>query len=564
MNIKLGAEMVVEALRKEGVDVVFGYPGGAVLPIYDKLYDSGLRHILVRHEQGGVHMADGFSRASGKTGVCLVTSGPGATNTITGLATAYMDSIPLLVLTGQVPTSLIGNDAFQEADTVGITRPVTKHNYLIKSTKELPRILKEAFYIASSGRPGPVVVDLPKDVVSTEAEFDYPDRISLRSYKPTLYGHIGQIKKALELLFSSKSPVMFIGGGVILSNAAQEVTTFARKLGIPVTMSLMGLGGFPGSDPLSLGMLGMHGTFQANMAIQNADLIFAVGPRFDDRVTGKVETFAPKAKIVHIDVDPTSISKSIRVDIPIVGDARVVMGQFLEEIERTPPPEGFFENCGHWKGRIENWKAMHKLDYDRDDQRIRAQYVIESLYRLTGGNAIVATDVGQHQMWVAQFFKFDKPRTFLTSGGLGTMGFGLPAALGAKIARPHETVIAISGDGSIQMNIQELMTAVQYGIDVKVVVLNNSFLGMVRQWQELFYQSRYASSCIPMAPNFVKLAEAYGALGMSSAEPKDVLPILEKALEHRGPVLVEFKTAEEDNVYPMVPPGGSIGDMLLV
>lgn len=564
MDIKLGAEMVVEALRKEGVDVIFGYPGGAVLPIYDKLFDSEIRHILVRHEQGGVHMADGFARASGRTGVCLVTSGPGATNTVTGLATAYMDSIPLLVLTGQVPTSLIGNDAFQEADTVGITRPVTKHNYLVKSTKELPRILKEAFYIASSGRPGPVVVDLPKDVVSNEAEFNYPDRVELRSYRPTLYGHIGQIKKALELLFSSKSPVIFIGGGVILANAANLVTTFARKLGIPVTMSLMGLGGFPGSDPLSLGMLGMHGTFQANMAIQNADLIFAVGPRFDDRVTGKVETFAPKAKIVHIDVDPTSISKSIRVDIPIVGDARVVMGQFLEELERTLPPEGFFENLGHWRGRIENWRAMHELDYDRDGQRIRAQYVIESLYQLTGGNAIIATDVGQHQMWVAQFFKFDKPRTFLTSGGLGTMGFGFPAALGAKIARPHETVIAISGDGSIQMNIQELMTAVQYGIDVKVVILNNSFLGMVRQWQELFYQSRYASSCMPMTPDFVKLAEAYGALGMSSADPNDVLPILEKALKHRGPVLVEFKTAEEDNVYPMVAPGGSIGEMLLV
>mgnify|MGYP005809807175 CR=1 FL=1 len=564
MAMKLGSEMVLEALRKEGVEAIFGYPGGAVLPIYDALYDSGLRHILARHEQGAVHMADGFARASGRVGVALVTSGPGATNTVTGLATAYMDSIPVVVLTGQVPTSLIGNDAFQEADTVGITRPVTKHNYLVKSIKDLPRILKEAFYIAASGRPGPVVVDLPKDVVSSEGEFDYPEAIALRSYRPTVHGHIGQVKKALEMLFDAKAPVIFVGGGVILSNASDRLTQFARRLGVPVTMSLMGLGGFPGTDPLSLGMLGMHGTYQANMAIQNADLIFAVGPRFDDRVTGKVETFAPKAKIIHIDVDPTSISKSIRVDIPIVGDARVVMGQFLEELDRVEPPKEYFEDLKHWRGRVENWKAMHALDYDKNGSRIRSQYVIETLYGLTGGNAVVATDVGQHQMWVAQFFKFDKPRTFLTSGGLGTMGFGFPAALGAKIARPNETVIAISGDGSIQMNIQELMTAVQYGIGVKVVILNNGFLGMVRQWQELFHRSRYSSSCMAMVPDFVKLAEAYGALGLSSADPKDVVPLLEKALAHNGPVFVEFRVSEEDNVYPMVPPGGSIGDMLLV
>jgi acetolactate synthase-1/2/3 large subunit len=366
------------------------------------------------------------------------------------------------------------------------------------------------------------------------------------------------------MLYAAKAPVVFVGGGVILSNAADRLTQFARQLGVPVTMSLMGLGGFPGSDPLSLGMLGMHGTYQANMAIQNSDLIFAVGPRFDDRVTGKLETFAPKAKIVHIDVDPTSISKSIRVDIPIVGDARAVMGQFLEELERNEPPKEYFDHLEHWRGRIENWKALHALDYDRNGSRIRSQYVIETLYDLTGGDAVVATDVGQHQMWVAQFFKFAKPRTLLTSGGLGTMGFGFPAALGAKIARPNETVIAISGDGSIQMNIQELMTAVQYGIDVKVVILNNSFLGMVRQWQELFYRSRYASSCMAMVPDFVKLAEAYGAKGFSSAVPEDVVPILKEALAHKGPVIIEFRVAEEDNVYPMVPPGGSIGDMLLV
>ncbi|MDO8426784.1 MAG: biosynthetic-type acetolactate synthase large subunit [Deltaproteobacteria bacterium] len=562
---KNGAQVFLECLLKEGVDTIFGFPGGAVLPVYDALFDSPLRHILVRHEQGAVHMADGYARATGRPGVVLVTSGPGATNTVTGIATAYMDSIPLVVFTGQVPTALIGNDAFQEADIVGITRPCTKHNYLVKDIKDLQRIIKEAFYIAMTGRPGPVLVDLPKDVLTAPCELKYPDKVELDSYQPNYKGHPGQIKKAIDFILSSKRPVVYAGGGVILANAADELKAFSTRLGIPTTTTLMGLGGFPGTHPLFMGMLGMHGTYCANMAVMNTDCLIAIGARFDDRVTGKIDEFAPYAGIVHVDIDPTSISKNVRVDIPIVGDVKNVLKDLLKAISAQGAKD-FKGNTKEWHSQIDSWNSTHALSYKNDPKgKIKPQYVVEKLYELTKGDAIITTEVGQNQMWAAQFFKYDRPRTFISSGGLGTMGFGFPAAIGAQIAFPDKTVIDIAGDGSLQMNIQELATAVQYKLPVKVAILNNMVLGMVRQWQEFFYNKRYSHTCISVAPDFVKLAEAYGAAGLRAKTPGEVEGVIKEALSIKGkPVLMDFRVDPAEDVYPMVPAGQPLNKMLLV
>ncbi len=561
---KNGAQIFLDCLLKEGVDTVFGFPGGAVLPIYDALFDHPLRHILVRHEQGAVHMADGYARATGKPGVVIVTSGPGATNTVTGIATAYMDSIPLVVFTGQVPTALIGNDAFQEADIVGITRPCTKHNYLVKDINDLQRIIKEAFYIATTGRPGPVLVDIPKDVQNAPCELKYPDRVDLPSYQPTYRGHPGQVKKAVDLILSSKRPVIYAGGGVVLSNAAEELKAFAVKLNLPATTTLMGLGGFPGTHPLFMGMLGMHGTYCANMAVTNTDCLIAVGARFDDRVTGKIDEFAPYAGIIHIDIDPTSISKNVRVDIPIVGDVKNVLRDMLKLASARGASE-FKKNIKDWHGQIRTWNETHRLSYKQDHKKIKPQYVIEKLYEITKGDAIITTEVGQNQMWAAQFFKYDTPRSFITSGGLGTMGFGFPAAIGAQLAFPDRTVIDIAGDGSLQMNIQELATAVQYKLPVKVAILNNMVLGMVRQWQEFFYDKRYSHTCISVAPDFVKLAEAYGAVGLRAKTPDEVEAVIKEAMKVKDrPVLMDFKCDQFEDVYPMVPAGQPLAKMLLV
>ncbi len=563
MMKKTGSQIIVECLKKEGVDTLFNYPGGAVLPLFDELVSASFHQILVRHEQAAVHAADGYARASGKVGVVLVTSGPGATNTVTGIATAYMDSIPIIILTGQIPTHLIGNDAFQEADIVGITRPCTKHNYLVKNLKDLSRILKEAFYIARSGRPGPVLIDLPKDILIDSTEFKYPEKVSIRGYRPTLEGHPGQIQRAIHLILKSKRPLFYVGGGIISSNASKELFLLSEKLGIPVTMTLMGLGGFPGNHPLSLGMLGMHGTYQANMAVMESDLLIAVGARFDDRVTGKLESFAPQAKVIHIDIDPTSISKNVRVDLPIVGDCKRILSKILSLLEKEEI-RSFKEGLQKWHRQIENWKAIYDMNYQQD-QMIKPQYVVEKLDELTGGEAIITTEVGQHQMWAAQFYKYLKPRTFLTSGGLGTMGYGLPAAIGAQVAFPNRLVIGLSGDGSFQMNSQELATVVQYRLPIKVVILNNGYLGMVRQWQEFFYGKRYASSSLEgVSPDFVKLAEAYGAVGLRATKPEEVVPVLKKALSIPEPVVIDFVVDPEENVYPMVPAGEPLNQMRLV
>ncbi|MBI5598138.1 MAG: biosynthetic-type acetolactate synthase large subunit [Deltaproteobacteria bacterium] len=563
---KTGAEIFLESLIKEGVDTIFGYPGGVVLPIYDALYKSPLRHILVRHEQGAVHMADGYARATGRPGVVLVTSGPGATNTVTGIATAYMDSVPVVVFTGQVPTTLIGNDAFQEADIVGITRPCTKHNFLVKDINDLTRIIKEAFYIATTGRPGPVLVDLPKDVLSAEAEFAYPEGVNIPGYQPTYKGHAGQITRAMELILTSKRPVIYAGGGVVSSNAAVELTQLARKLDIPVTTTLMGLGGFPGTDPLFMGMLGMHGTYAANMAVTNTDCLIAVGARFDDRVAGNIDEFAPYAKIIHIDIDPTSISKNVAVDIPIVGDVKSVLREFLKLPRAATGLKAFKKGVTDWHGQISEWRRTHTLTVKQDMKgRIKPQYVIERIYKITGGDAVISTEVGQNQMWTSQFFRFASPRTLLTSGGLGTMGYGFPAAIGAQVAFPDKTVIDIAGDGSIQMNIQEMATAVQEKLPVKVAILNNRFLGMVRQWQEFFYDKRYSYTCIGNRPDFVKLAEAYGAVGLRATKPSEVDGVIKKALKVKDrPVLMDFVVDAAENVYPMVPSGQPLSKMLLV
>ncbi|HOB69631.1 MAG TPA: biosynthetic-type acetolactate synthase large subunit [Syntrophorhabdaceae bacterium] len=561
---KTGAQIFIESLKMEGVDTIFCYPGGATLNITDALYHSDIHQIVVRHEQAAVHAADGYSRASGRVGVSLVTSGPGATNTVTGIATAYMDSIPIVIFSCQVNTMLIGNDAFQEADIVGITRPCTKHNYLVKDVKDLARIIKEAFFIARSGRPGPVLVDIPKDVSAASCDFKYPDKIFLRSYQPTYVGHAGQIKRLLKTIAVSKRPVLYTGGGIISSGASQELLKFAEKLSIPVTNTLMGLGGFPGNHPLFLGMLGMHGNYAANMAITESDLIIAIGSRFDDRATGKVDEFAPRAKIVHIDIDPTSISKNIKVDIPVVGDSKNVLKKMLEMLDDNKEDfENFQQNITDWVQTVNHWKNNYPLTYTKNGT-LKPQYVIERIYELTKGNAIISTEVGQNQMWAAQFFKFLKPRTILTSGGLGTMGYGFPASIGAQVAFPKSLVIDIAGDGSIQMNIQELATAVQYNLPVKIVILNNRFLGMVRQWQELFYEKRYTWTHMNHAPDFVKLAEAYGAAGYRITDEKDVDDVLHKAFNNNKTTIVDVHVNPEECVYPMVPAGAPLKDMLLV
>jgi len=548
-----GAQILIECLEREGVEVIFGYPGGAVLPIFDKLYDADLKFILTRHEQGAAHAADGYARATGKVGVCLATSGPGATNLTTGIANAYMDSIPLVAITGQVKTFLIGNDAFQEADVTGVTRPITKHNYLVKDTKDLARIVREAFYIASTGRPGPVLIDIPVDVQQQDIEFIWPEVVKIRGYNPTYFGHPGQIKKAAKLIAESKKPLIYAGGGVIISGAHQELRELAQKLQVPVTMTLMGLGGFPGTHELSLGMLGMHGTAFANHAIMESDLIIAVGARFDDRVTGRLDAFAPYAKIIHIDIDPASISKNVKVDVPIVGDARNILKVLLEEIKKVP-------DTSDWLKTIESWKKKHPLTY-KDNGKIKPQYVIEQIYEATKGRAIITTEVGQNQMWSCQWYKYDHPRTFISSGGLGTMGFGFPAAMGAKLGCPEKIVFDIAGDGSIQMNIQELATCVCNKIHVKVAILNNGYLGMVRQWQELFYKKRYSYTTL-YNPDFVKLAESYGASGIRVTEKCEVRPAIEKALSIDNTVFIDFHIEPEENVYPMVPAGEAINRMI--
>jgi len=560
-----GAEIFVRSLIDLGVDTIFGYPGGAVINIYDSLFNNtSIRHYLVRHEQAAVHAADGYARTSGKTGVVLVTSGPGATNTVTGIATAYMDSIPLVIFTGQVPTLMIGNDAFQEADIVGITRPCTKHNYLVKDVKDLARIIREAFHIASTGRPGPVLVDLPKDVITSVHEYNPPRQIVLRGYKPNYKGHMGQVKKAVELIYSSRRPVIYAGGGVILGDGARQLTEFADLIGVPVTLTLMGLGAYPASGKNFVGMLGMHGTYAANMAISNSDLIIAIGARFDDRVTGKVDEFAPEAKIIHVDIDPTSIKKNVKVDIPIVGDVKDVLRKLIKVVKDSGEAEKYRRKIAPWRSQIEKWDAEHPLKYKNSKTKIKPQYVVEKIYEITKGEAIISTEVGQNQMWAAQFYKFDKPRRFITSGGLGTMGYGFPAAIGAQIANPGKLVIDIAGDGSIQMNIQELATAVQYKLPVKVAVLNNGSLGMVRQWQELFFDGKYSQTCLPSLPDFVKLAESYGALGLRATKPSQVEEVIRKAIEHPGPVLMDFMVDPLELVYPMVPAGAPLTKMLLV
>jgi len=570
MKRKTGAQILLECLKREGVEVIFGYPGGAILPLLEEMSKWDFRFILVRHEQAAVHAADGYARASGKVGVCLVTSGPGATNTVTGIATAYMDSVPVVVFTGQVPIHLIGNDAFQEADIVGITRPCTKHNYLVTDVKDLARIVREAFYIASTGRPGPVLVDLPKNILTAQTEFHYPEEVKLRGYKVTLEGHMQQIKRAAQLILRSSQPVIYAGGGVIISGASEELIRLAELLHIPVTTTLMGLGGFPGTHPLFLGMLGMHGTYPANMAVTECDLLIAIGARFDDRVTGKVEEFSPKSKKIHIDIDPTSIKKNVHVDIPIVGDCKRVLRKLLEVIETSGVDlEEYRKRMSYWLYQIEEWRAHQETLYNNlsnsSSKRIKPQFVVQKLYELTGGDAIITTEVGQNQMWAAQYFKVNKPRTFLTSGGLGTMGYGFPAAIGAQVAFPDKLVIDIAGDGSIQMNIQELATAVQHDLPVKVAILNNGYLGMVRQWQELFHgKIYYATRLGEWNPDFVKLAEAYGAVGLRATRPEEVEPVIKEALRIRKPVLMDFWVEEDENVYPMVPAGEPLKKMILL
>ncbi|RLC03400.1 MAG: biosynthetic-type acetolactate synthase large subunit [Deltaproteobacteria bacterium] len=556
-----GAQILIKVFEEEKVDTIFGFPGGMVIDIYDKLEDTSIKHILVRHEQGAVHAADGYARASGKVGVCLVTSGPGATNTVTGIASAHMDSIPLVVITGQVPTHLIGNDAFQEVDIVGITRSCTKHNFLVKDVKDLARVVKEAFYLARSGRPGPVLIDIPKNVSNVKALYEPDQQVTIKSYNPTYKPNMKQLRKVVDLIATSERPVIFAGGGIILSGAAQELTTFARNLQIPVTGSLMGLGGFPGSDPLWMGMIGMHGTYRANMSTSFCDLLIGIGVRFDDRVTGKTDAFASQAKIVHVDIDPTSIRKNVPVTIPIVGDCRNTLeslNALIKPLDKAP----LNDKRKPWIDQIQTWKDKNTLAYKQTDV-IKPQYVVEKLYELTRGEAIITTEVGQNQMWAAQYYHFDKPNHFITSGGLGCMGFGFPAAIGAQIARPDKTVVDVAGDGSIQMNIQEMATALQYHLPVKIVILNNGYLGMVRQWQELFYDKRYASTCMDCGPDFIKLAEAYGALGLRATKPEEVIPVLEKGLSSPNTVIMDFVVAKEECVYPMVPAGAPITEMLL-
>ncbi len=561
-----GAEIVVRCLQEEGVEFVFGYPGGAVLNIYDEVFKQDtFKHVLVRHEQAAVHAADGYARASGRVGVALVTSGPGATNAVTGIATAYMDSIPVVILSGQVPTPAIGLDAFQEVDTVGITRPCVKHNFLVKDVGQLAETIKKAFYIAASGRPGPVLVDIPKDVTQYRAEFSYPKSISMRSYNPVIKGHPGQIKKAIQLLLEAKRPMVYAGGGVILSDAAPQLTELVRMLGSPCTNTLMGLGGFPATDPLSVGMPGMHGTYEANMAMQHCDVLLAIGARFDDRVIGNpAHFFQEQRQIIHIDIDPASIAKRVKVDVPIVGHVREVLDEMIRLLKasKEQPDQAALKT---WWTQIELWRSRDCLKYDRRSEIIKPQFVLEKMYEITRGDAFVTSDVGQHQMWAAQFYKFDRPRRWVNSGGLGTMGFGLPAAMGVQFAHPGATVACVTGEGSIQMCIQELATCKQFNLPLKIVLLNNRYLGMVRQWQEFFYGNRYSESYVDALPDFVKLAESYGHVGMRIEQPGDVEGALQEAFAMKDRlVFMNFLTDQTENVYPMVPGGKGLSEMILV
>ena len=548
-----GAEVLIKALEAEGVDTVFGYPGGALLPIYDALYDSDLKHILTRHEQGAAHAADGYARATGKPGVCFATSGPGATNLVTGIANAYMDSVPLVAVTGQVVTSLLGRDSFQEADITGITLPITKHNYLVKDTDDLASTIREAFHIATTGRPGPVLIDVPKDVSAGEAEFKESAPMYLPGYNPPAGAKEDLLNQAAVAIMASERPVIYAGGGVVSAGAHRELKRLAELMAAPVTTTLMGLGGFPEDHPLALGMLGMHGSRYANYAVCECDLLLAVGVRFDDRVTGKIESFAPDAKIIHIDIDPAELGKNVRVDIPVVGDVKTVLNQLLERLEAKLP--------GAWQQKVEMWKKEYPLDYEQSGDAIKPQQVINEICRVTGGNARIATEVGQHQMWAAQYYTYTKPRSFISSGGLGTMGYGFPAAIGAQVGCPDEVVFDIAGDGSIQMNIQELATAVEYDLPVNAAIMNNGYLGMVRQWQELFYNRRYSYTEMS-SPDFVKLAEAYGAEGYRVEKAADIKPVLEQAVASSRPVMMDFVVEREENVVPMVPPGESLHNML--
>jgi acetolactate synthase-1/2/3 large subunit len=562
---KTGAEIFVESLKQEGVKAIFGIPGGVVLKIFDALYQQkDIEVILTRHEQGAAHMAEGYAKATGRAGVVLVTSGPGMTNIVTGLADAYMDSVPLVAFTGQVSTNLIGNDAFQEADNVGISRPCTKHNVLVKDVNDLARIIKEAFYIATTGRPGPVLVDIPKDVSTNKADFKYPDKVSVRGYNPTYEGNKHQIKQAAEEIIRAKKPVIYVGGGALFSDAADEILELAEMTQVPVTMTLMGLGSFPGTHSLSMGMLGMHGGYWSNMAMHHADLLIAVGARFDDRVTGKLSDFCPEARVIHIDIDPTSIKKNVHAHIPIVGDVKTVLRQLNVLLRSMNGNQSDLkEQRRPWRNQIEEWKRAHPLRYDQDDKVTKPQFVIERLFEITNNEGIVVTDVGQHQMWAAQYFKGTRPRTFLTSGGLGTMGFGFPAAIGAQKAYPENLVLCVTSEGSFQMNLQELATAVEYKLPVKIVLINNQFHGMVRQWQDLFYEGRYASSYLGKIPDFVKLAEAYGMLGLRAVKPAEVEPAIREGLKHKGPVLMDFHVDPFENCYPMIPAGGAHHEMVL-
>jgi len=561
-----GAEILVRSLKDEGVEFLFGYPGGSLLHIYDALYrQDDVKHILVRHEQAATHAADGYARATGKPGVVLVTSGPGATNAVTGIATAYMDSIPMVVITGQVPSAVIGSDAFQEVDAVGITRPCVKHNFLVKDVTKLAETIKKAFYVATTGRPGPVVIDVPKDMTdpAIKIPYHYPDKITMRSYQPTVKGHSGQIKRAVDLLLSAKKPMIYSGGGVVLGNASEELRTFVRHLGYPITQTLMGLGAYPASDPQNLGMLGMHGTYEANMAMHDCDVLIAIGARFDDRVTGKIAEFCPDAQIIHIDIDPSSISKTITVDIPIVGDVSGVL-QEMNHLLLTGKKEPKKKALAEWWKTINAWRATNCMNFDRNSDQIKPQHAIELLHELTGGDAYITSDVGQHQMWAAQYYGFEKPKRWINSGGLGTMGFGLPAAMGVQLAYPEATVACVTGEGSIQMCIQELSTCLQYGLPIKIIALNNRYLGMVRQWQEFFYENRYSSSYMESLPDFVKLAESYGHVGIRIEDPKDLKAELERGFAMKDRlVFFDIVTDQTENVYPMIRAGMAHNEMHL-
>lgn len=558
-----GAQILLEGLKREGVDIIFGYPGGAVIDIYDEISRSELKHILVRHEQGAVHAADGYARASGKVGVCLVTSGPGATNAVTGIATANSDSIPLVVITGQVSSPLIGNDAFQEVDIVGITRSCTKHNYLVKDVGKLATVIRQAFYLARTGRPGPVLIDLPKDVINAKTEFVWPEDVRMRSYNPNTKPNVSQLKRAADFLIAASQPVMIIGGGVIASDASSEVIELAESTSTPVVSTLMGLGGYPGTGPMWKGFVGMHGEYVANKAVADSDLVIAVGTRFADRVTGRLDAFASGAKIIHIDIDPTSIRKNVKVDVPIVADCKEALKEFIKILKKRKGEKDWEKAHTPWNHSLAAIRQKHPLTYAKDDE-IRPQQVVELLYKITGGKAVITTEVGQNQMWAAQFFPYDKPRGFLSSGGLGTMGYGLPAAIGAQFARPGELVIDIAGDGSIQMNIQEMMTAVENRLPIKIVILNNFYLGMVRQWQELFYNKTYSNTDMTAQPDFVKLAEAYGAEGYRIRKPEELESTLERALKSPNTAIIDVLVKREENVMPMVPSGGTIEQILLV